>query len=321
MLIQLPCSRDRIFAMLTDLKKNLQPVISVFAKYQKHIGVVGMIAFIIWFALYPRWPTPDRLFILLVFGFMAVGATWDGFKKFVPFVALILVYESFRGIADDLNSRVEYTWMIKADEFLFGGTLPTKTLQDWFWRGTTSWYDVGIYMVYMLHFVLPFLLAFLIWRYREKLYWHYALSILVVSFMGFVTFAAFPAAPPWMAQRDGYITDGSIHVTSNVWSSIGFADIPSIYAQFSPNPVAAVPSLHAAYATLLAMFAWKAFGRKWGLFASIYPFLIYTGTTYLGEHYFIDEIIGGLYAVAAYFIALFALKKYRLRRTGSESKS
>ncbi len=303
------------------LPEKAKPFLSLIAKYQRQIGFIGVAAFITWFALYPSWPTPDRLFILLVAGFMAVGATWDGVKKFVPFVALILVYESFRGIADDLNSKVEYTWMIKADEFLFGGTLPTKTLQDIFWTGTARWYDVGIYIVYMLHFVLPFLLAFLIWRYREKLYWHYALSILIVSFMGFITFVAFPAAPPWMAQRDGYITDGSIHVTSHIWEKIGFADIPSVYENFSPNPVAAVPSLHAAYATLLAIFAWRAFGRKWGLVASIYPFLIYMGTTYLGEHYFVDELIGGLYAVTAYFIARYILKKFKNRDTESKSKT
>lgn len=293
---------------------QIEPLLTFASKHQRKIGLVGVVAFLIWFFAYPTWPTPDRLFILLVFGFMSVGATLDGFKKFAPFVALILVYESFRGIADDLNSKVEFEWMIKADEFLFGGTLPTKTLQNWFWKGSTSWYDVGIYMVYMLHFVLPFLLAFLIWRYREKLYWRYALSILIVSFMGFITFAAFPAAPPWMAQRDGYVTDGSIHVTSHVWGSIGFTDIPSVYEKFSPNPVAAVPSLHAAYATLFAMFTFMAFGRKWGALASVYPFLIYFGTTYLGEHYFIDEIIGAIYAVAAYFIASWVLKKYAHRK-------
>ena len=280
---------------------SVKHALNYLSAHQKTIGFIGLVAFFVWFALYPSWPTPDRLFIGLVFGFMAFGATLDGFKKFFPFVALILVYESFRGIADDLNSRVEYTWMIKMDELLFGGTLPTKTLQDWLYHGYTSWYDVALYIVYMMHFVLPFLLAFLIWRYRPKLYWHYAMSIVTVSFMGFITFAAFPAAPPWMAQRDGYI-EGTVHVTDGVWEKIGLSDIPSVYENISPNPVAAVPSLHAAYATLLLIFAWKAFGRKWGLLTSVYPFLIYFGTTYLGEHYFVDEIIGALYAVAAYLI-------------------
>lgn len=285
------------------------PIANFLKHHQKIIGLIGIVLFIIWFALYPSWPTPDRLFILLVFSFMAVGATMDGFRKFAPFVTLILVYESFRGFADDFNSRVEYTWMIKADEFLFGGTLPTKTLQDWFWQGRASWHDVALYLIYMLHFVLPFLLAFMLWRYREKLYWKYAMSLVTVSFMGFITFAAFPAAPPWMAQRDGYISDGSIHVTDHIWDYIGLSDIPSIYEAFSPNPVAAVPSLHAAYATLLMLFTFLAFGRRWGTLASLYPFFIYFGTVYLGEHYFIDEIIGAIYALVAYWIVDYFIKK------------
>ena len=296
-----------------SIPDKLKPAVDFIARNQRTIGFVGLALFLLWFALYPTWPTPDRLFIGLVFGFMAAGATWDGFKKFAPFVTLLLVYESFRGVADDLNSRVEYTWMIKMDEWMFGGTLPTKTLQDWFYAGTTSWYDVALYIVYMMHFVLPFLLAFLIWKYREKIYWHYAISILTVSFMGFITFAAFPAAPPWMAERDGYI-DGTVHVTDGVWEKLGLADIPSLYENFSPNPVAAVPSLHAAYATLLLIFAWTAFGKKWGMITAIYPFLIYVGTTYLGEHYFIDEIIGALYAVAAYYLAAWFIKKFQSRK-------
>ena len=128
--------------------------------------------------------------------------------------------------------------------------------------------------------------------------------------MGFITFAAFPAAPPWMAQRDGYI-EGTVHVTDGVWEVLGLSDIPSVYENISPNPVAAVPSLHAAYATLLLIFAWKAFGRKWGLGTAIYPALIYFGTTYLGEHYFVDEIIGALYAVAAYYLVLWVIKSRR----------
>lgn len=298
---------------------KLKPAFSFLAEHQRKFGLAGIILFVIWFILYPSWPTPDRIFILLAFSFMSVGATWDGFKKFTPFVALLLVYESFRGVADDWNSRVEYTWMIDMDEKLFGGRLPTLRLQDWLFTGSATWFEIGLYMVYMLHFVLPFLLAFLIWRYKsDRLYWRYALSILITSFAGFITFALFPAAPPWLASNEGYI-QGFEHVTNSVWEYIGLADIPSIYAKISPNPVAAVPSLHAAYATLLALFTFLAFGKKWGSFALIYPILIYFGTVYLGEHYLIDEIIGSLYALFGYVVSGFILN--RVYKKSAEKKT
>jgi membrane-associated phospholipid phosphatase len=118
--------------------------------------------------------------------------------------------------------------------------------------------------------------------------------------MGFLTFLAFPAAPPWMAVEKGLIPPIT-RISSQIWAALGIQDFPSVYNKISPNPVAAVPSLHAAYATLLVIFIYKAFGKKWALVAAIYPFIIYVGTVYSGEHYAIDEILGGLYALVAYF--------------------
>ena len=63
-----------------------------------------------------------------------------------------------------------------------------------------------------------------------------------------------------------------------------------------------MPSLHAAYATLFLIFVYKLYGKKWAAIAAIYPFCIYVGTVYQGEHYAIDEIAGALYAICAYFI-------------------
>jgi hypothetical protein len=220
-------------------------------------------------------------------------------KRLGPFVLTLLLYESFRGFAPLLNKRVEYDLMVDIDRFMGGGTLPTSWLQSHIWHGSAQWFDYGLYLVYMLHFILPLTVALLIWKNRVALYWRYVATFVLVSFMGFLTFVAMPAAPPWMAARDGYIEPIS-RISSSVWFGLGIKDFPSVYNKLSPNPVAAVPSLHAAYATLLALYIRKAFGRKWGLIALIYPALIYFGTVYQGEHYLIDELLGSLYAVIAY---------------------
>lgn len=226
----------------------------------------------------------------------------------MPFVGLLLVYESFRGLVPSLNSRVHYNFMILADRHLFGGTLPTTTLQNWLWHGAVQWYDFVFYLAYMLHFILPIGLAILVWKTREKYYWRYVTTFLAVSFMGFVTFLLFPAAPPWMAA-DQHLIEPVTRVSSHVWYALGINDFPSLYNRISPNPVAAVPSLHAAYATLIVLFVGKFYGRKWALVASIYPLLIYFGTVYQGEHYAIDEIIGGSYALAAFFVVGYFWKR------------
>ena len=272
------------------------------------IGIVASIASIAIFVHDPSFPTPDKLLVFATFVSLIFKQAGEMLKRFVPFVGLLLVYESFRGIVPHLNNHVHYTWMPNVDKFLFFGHLPTAWLQQHIWPGHVQWFDFVLYLTYMMHFVLPFALAFVVWKLREAHYWHYAMSYITVSFAGFLTFLAFPAAPPWMASDNGYI-EHIVRISSSVWAELGIHDFPSVYNKLSPNPVAAVPSLHAAYATLFAIFAFKLFKEtKWKYLSLLYPAFIYFGTVYMGEHYAIDEILGGVYAVGAYFAAPYVIR-------------
>ncbi len=162
------------------------------------IGVFGALASLIIYILEPSFPTPDKLLIFLTFVFMAIGQGWELLKRLLPFVALLLVYESFRGLVPHLNTSVNFTWLIEADFFLGFGKLPTAVFQNWLWHGSVQWYDLVLYLFYMLHFVFPFALALLIWKKRESHYWRYITAFLLVSLLGFITFLVFPAAPPWV---------------------------------------------------------------------------------------------------------------------------
>ena len=263
------------------------------------VGFVGLAAALLLYALNPSFPTPDKLLIVLLFAFMAFRMGKQLFIRLAPFVGLMLVYEFFRGLIPMLNQRVAYEWMPAVDIWMFGG-LPTAILQDWWWTGTVQWYDSALYLPYLLHFVLPLVLALLIWRYHEKLYWQYVTSFVILCFAAFFTFLAMPAAPPWLASDKGYI-EPITRVSSNVWASLGVQDFPSLYNKIAANPVAAVPSLHAGFATLFAIYVFVVFGKKWGALATIYPIIIYVGTIYTGEHYFIDELLGSIYAIIVFF--------------------
>lgn len=270
-------------------------------KIYQIIGVVGSLLSIAIYIKEPSFPTPDKILFFLTFVFMIFGQGWSVLKRLLPFVGLLLVYESFRSLVPHLNSHVNYQFLIDADKFLFFDHLPTVAFQNLLWHGHVQWYDFVFYGFYMLHFVLPIGLAILIWKTREKYYWRYVATFLTTSFAGFLTFLLFPAAPPWLAYQQGLIPPIT-RVSSDVWFAFGLHDYPSVYNKLSPNPVAAMPSLHAAYATLFVIFVYKLFGRKWATLASLYPFCIYFGTVYQGEHYAIDEIAGALYAIGAYFL-------------------
>lgn len=270
------------------------------------IGALGTILCVSIFLADPSFPTPDKLVIFLTFVFMIFGQAWQMLKRIGPFVVILLTYDSFRSLVPSLNAHVHYTLMPHFDTNIFG-TLPTITLQHWLWHGHVQWYDFVFYSVYMLHFVVPIALALLIWKLRDELYWTAAATYIFVSFTAFAVFLLYPTAPPWLASQDGYIPHLT-RVSSDIYAAMGIHNFPSLYNHLSPNPVAAVPSLHTAYSILFSLFIWKLFGRKWGIASLIYPALMITGVIYMGEHYAFDVATGGLLAVLGFVATPFLLR-------------
>ncbi|HSX18112.1 MAG TPA: phosphatase PAP2 family protein [Candidatus Saccharimonadales bacterium] len=277
----------------------------------KWIGVVGTILSLAIYIKNPSFPTPDKLIIFLVFVFMIFGDALEALRRFGPFVVLILLYESFRSIADHLNNRVDYLTGPHFDSTIFGN-LPTVYLQRWLWHGHVQWYDFVFYLPYFLHFILPLGLGIIVWKTRDKQFWHVMNTYLVVAFAAFLTFLAVPAAPPWLASQNHYIQPIE-RISSHVWDKLGIHDFPSVYNAITPNPVAAIPSLHAAWATLLFIFVYKLYGRRWAMLAAVYPILIFTGTVYQGEHYVFDVTCGIVYAVIGYLTVPRAMKFFSLK--------
>lgn len=264
------------------------------------IGGVGTLLWISVFIAEPSFPSLDKLIFLIVFIGMIFSQGIEALRRFLPFVAVIFVYESFRGLATQLNNHVNYSLAPHFDRLVFGN-LPTVYLQNWLWRGHVSWYDYVLYLPYMFHFIMPVVLGVAVWKTRENQYWRVIWTYITVAFAAFLTFWIIPAAPPWLASDNNYIQHIA-RISSDVWLSLGLHNFPTLYQHITPNVVAAIPSLHAAWATLLVIFVYKLYGRRWAALASIYPLLIYVGTVYTGEHYAFDIICGILYAFGAYIL-------------------
>ncbi|MEK7095679.1 MAG: phosphatase PAP2 family protein [Patescibacteria group bacterium] len=269
-------------------------------KIGQAVGIAGALASTWLFVRNPSFPTPDKLVVFMIFTFMIFKQALVMLRLFGPFILILLAYESFRSVADQLNGHVNYTLAPGIDDALFGN-LPTVYLQNWLWDGHVRWYDLAFYLPYMLHFVLPIGLGVLIWKKRENYYWRFVTTYCLSAFMAFFTFLLFPAAPPWLAVQNNTI-EPITRITSEVWGTLGVRDFPSFYNEITPNIVAAIPSLHAAWATLLSVFIFKYFGRRWGTLSLLYPFAIFIGTVYQGEHYAFDIIAGAVYAYVAYLL-------------------
>lgn len=268
------------------------------------VYIAGIVT--IFVAIRTFW-TPDIMFLILLGLFLILGQARSFITYFLPFVALILSYEKLRSLATHINKHVHYMEMVHVDRWLTGGTLPTAWLQQHWYHGHVAWYDFYFYFLYMMHFVVPVVLAVIIWKYRTKEYWFYITALVILSYGGFLTYVLFPAAPPWLASNLGKIEP--IHrISSDVWAAFGVKNFSAYYQQLSPNPVAAMPSLHAAYPLLFTLIVRKLWGNRAFLLTLFYPISIWIGIVYLGEHYVVDALAGILYAILAYLSAPYVLR-------------
>ncbi len=105
------------------------------------IGIAGTVILLVAFVRDPSFPTPDKIIFFMVFLFMIFGQAVEMIRRFGAFIVVLLIYESFRSIADELNNHVNYSLAPFIDKHLFGN-LPTVYLQNWLWQGQPRWYDV-----------------------------------------------------------------------------------------------------------------------------------------------------------------------------------
>lgn len=156
------------------------------------------------------------------------------------------------------------------------------------------------------------LVAFFFWLTDRPYFKEYAIGIVALSYLTFLTYLAFPVAPPWMAAQQGLIPPVQ-HITNDIVAHMfNYIAVPSVYGNFGINLVAAVPSLHAAYPLLTALYVGKKYPKTIPVLV-LYVLGVWIAVMYLGEHYFFDVVLGAIYAMFVY-ASIQRLKKYLQRR-------
>jgi membrane-associated phospholipid phosphatase len=236
----------------------------------------------------------------------------------LPFVGIIVGYDLLRGMADPSVQQAHYVQQLDSERFLFGGTLPTQWLQDRLWdypaTGVIHVYDYLVWAVYNTHFVVTVLVAAVLWKVNRERFLRFRTMVAVLAFSGMLTFALFPTLPPWLAFDQGHVSEVP-RVVQAVWHHTGWQGSGNIFeggAQWA-NPVAAWPSLHAAYPMLLLLFFWHS-GRAVRALLIAYVLAMGFVLVYSGEHYFVDIIGGWAYAAAAFAATTFAYRFVEQRR-------
>lgn len=251
----------------------------------------------------------ERLLVWIVLGLLALSITdlagWlrGVLLEWLPLALVLAAYDLLRGQADGLIFSAWYRPQLEADAFLFGGNVPTVWIQERLWEGVADvrWYDYATWAVYMSYFVATYLLAAALWFVSRARFRRYIGSIALLAGMAFATFALFPAAPPWLASREGELepTTRLIGLVSREipFLSFSFEGLYERGAEYA-NPVAAVPSLHAAYTLLFSISLW-GLARRARLLLAVYPPAMGFALVYAAEHYVVDILLGWAYTVVA----------------------
>jgi membrane-associated phospholipid phosphatase len=235
-----------------------------------------------------------------------------------PFIGVLFVYDRLRGFADGLVFAAREVPQIRVEAFLFGKPIPTVWLQSHLWHGAghLHWWDYATWFVYLTHFFATLIVAAVLWTWFHDRFARFATMVCVLALAGFATYTLYPAVPPWLAARHGNIGQAN-RLIGIVWQHVPIAHYGSLFekGQSYANNVAAMPSLHAAYALLITLYLWRLVPRWARVPLALYPPAMAFALVYSGEHYLVDCIAGWVYAVATFLAVnwVFARREQRVR--------
>jgi hypothetical protein len=224
-------------------------------------------------------------------------------RDWVPLGLVLAAYDLSRGLADTLGMPVQVGSLARLERGLFGwalgGDVPTVWAQARLgpYVGPARWWEVPVALVYLSHFVVAFAVLGWLWVRDRPAFRAFRGRFLALTAAGLATYVLLPAAPPWMAADAGLI--GRVRrVGLRGLQPLGLetADALVRYGARFGNPVAALPSLHAGWSALVALFVCTRVRRRWWPLVAAYPLWMGAALVMSGEHYVVDVLLGYLYA-------------------------
>ena len=237
----------------------------------------------------------------------------------LPLIAALLAYDYTRDLADKVGMPLRMNELVDADRGLFGGHVPTVWLQQHLAGDGQPWWTPVIGVVYTTHFIVPWAVAAIFYVYSRPLWTRYMRRVLLLSYLALATYILVPAAPPWLASREGAIPE-TVQRISGFGLGVVSPDASTEWLEHNGNYVAALPSLHTAFAVLVTVTLWPLVTRKWlRIPLALFPPAMAFTLVYGGEHYVIDVLLGCLYVAVTTLLAS-AWERWRAH-TGSAAEA
>jgi hypothetical protein len=219
--------------------------------------------------------------------------TWDLAWQWILFAGAYYLYRLVRGLVDG-HANVAYQHARDIVNF-------ERSLHLFIEPHVQSWaiahslfIHVADWMYVNSHFIVT--TSFLVWLYtaRNHAYYYVRNMFMIAMGLALVGYVVFPAAPPRMLPEWGF--------TDTVANFVGQSG--SNTASLLYNPYAAVPSMHVAFALMIAVPAIMVVrSRVLKVLWSFYPLLITFVVMVTANHFWIDAALGVLVAGASAYLA------------------
>jgi hypothetical protein len=215
---------------------------------------------------------------------------FDALRQLVLFAGAYYAYRIVRGFADGQTAvAFEHAReLVSAERAL--GLFFEPGLQDLVL--TQTWLRDGANFMYVnSHFIVT--TTFLIWLYlaRNHAFYYVRNMFMIAMGLALALYALYPTAPPRLLPEWGF--------TDSVAEAVGPAAENTAAVLY--NPYAAVPSMHVAFALMIAIPAMKLVANRWLRYAwATYPAIVTFVVVATANHFWLDAAFGaGVAAISA----------------------
>ena len=225
----------------------------------------------------------------------------DALRQLALFAGAYYAYRIVRGLVDGQAALAFENARTLVDVERTMGLFFEPGLQAW--AQGEQWILTGANWMYVnSHFVVT--TTFLIWLYiaRNHAYYYVRNMFMIAMGLALVGYLAYPTAPPRYMPEWGF--------TDTVATFVGDAAEQSANVLY--NPFAAVPSMHVAFALMIAIPAIKLVKtRALKVLWALYPVLVTFVVMVTANHFWLDAALGALVAAISAAGASYALGRAR----------
>jgi len=198
-------------------------------------------------------------------------------------VTLLLIYKAARLLAEgDVSVAVHHARQVIDFERALG-VFNEENAQSIAMKSTTVIRFLNVYYLWA-HFSVT--IAMLVWLYVKKPLGYLSVRrvLVVVTGLGLVGHALYPLAPPRLVHGFGFVDTAAIFGPNSYGAHGTYGNLA--------NQFAAMPSLHFAWAVVVAWGVIKYASSRWRWLAVLHPITTLLAIVLTANHYWTDAAVG-----------------------------